>query len=117
MRARLLRSQGSANASEMDGEEEHGGERARKFPRRGNADFRAAIGVDGAVGFAGDHGADDVADGESLESGALRFALRGESVSGFARLRNEKRDFARLDDGIAITELAGEVDFNGNPRE
>ena len=47
------------------------------------------MGVDGAGGVAGDHGADDVADGDGFGAEGDHFALGGEGVGGFSGLGDE----------------------------
>ena len=49
---------------------------------RGDADLRAGVRVDGAVGLARRHAADDVADGDAAGAAALGLAQRGERVGG-----------------------------------
>ena len=45
------------------------------------------------------------------------FALRGQSVRGFAGLADADRQRFRIEDGIAIAEFAAVVHFHGKPRE
>ena len=56
----------AADLAELEGEQEERGELGGEGLGGGDADLGAGVGVDGAVGFAGDHGADDVADGDGL---------------------------------------------------
>ena len=93
------------------------GELAGESLGRGHADLRAGVGVDGAGGFARDHRADDVADGQRLRSFGFGFALRGDGVGGLAGLRNHQRDRVRIDDGIAVAPFAGVVHFDRNARQ
>ena len=75
------------------------------------------MGVDGAVGFAGDHGADDVADGDGLRAEGDHFALGGEGVGGFAGLGDEQAEGVAVGDGIAVAIFAGVVDVDGQAGE
>ena len=59
---------GSADLAEFEGEQEERGELGGEGLGGGDADFGAGVGGDGALGFAGDGGADDVADGEGFAS-------------------------------------------------
>ncbi len=68
-------------------------------------------------GFARDHGADDIADGEGFRSLGFGFALGGDGVGSFARLRNQHRHRIRSQDRVAIAPLAGVVDFDRNAGE
>src|SRR5215472_489800 len=70
--------------------------------------------VDRAGRFAGDHRADDIADGERLRTFGLGLALGGNGIGGFAGLRNHQRDRVRIDNRIAIAPFAGIVDFDGH---
>ena len=74
---------GAADLGELEGEEEEGGQLGGEGLGGGDADFGAGVGGDGALGFAGDGGADDVADGEGLGAGAMssRWAARVSAVS------------------------------------
>ena len=80
----------------------------------GYADFGAGVGVDGAVGVAGDHSSDDVADGNRFGAEGDHFALRGQGVGGFAGLGDEQAEGVGVGDGAAVTVFAGVVDFYGN---
>ena len=75
------------------------------------------MGVDGAVGVAGDRGADDVADGDGLGAVGDHLALRGEGVGGFAGLGDEQAEGVGVGDGVAIAVLAGVVDVDGDAGE
>ena len=46
-----------------------------------------------------------------------RMAQRGERICGFARLRNEQRKPARLQDRLAVTELTRDIDVDRDARE
>src|ERR1051325_6760423 len=54
----------SARFSQMHGEKQKRGELRSEGFRRGHANFGACVGDDGADGFASNHGADNVANGE-----------------------------------------------------
>jgi hypothetical protein len=108
------RIENAANFAKMQREEIEGGELAGEGFGGGDADFGAGVGLDSAVGFAGDHGADHVADGEGLGAASLGLALGGDGVGGFARLRDHHRDGVLADDRVAVTPFAGVIDFHGN---
>ncbi len=107
----------AAQLAELEREQEERGELRGESLGGGDADLRAGVGVDGAVGFARDHGADDVADGDGLRAEANHFALRGERVGGFAGLGDEQAEGVAVGDGIAIAVFAGVVDVDGQTRE
>ena len=98
----------------MHGEQEQRGQLAGERLGRGDADFGAGVSDDGAGGFARDHGADHVADGQRLRSLLFGFALRGQRVGGFARLRNHHGERVLADDWVAVTEFAAVIDLDGD---
>ena len=108
---------GAADLGEVHSKEKQRDELGGEGLGGGDADFGAGVGVDGAVGLAGDHGADDVADGDGGRALGDHFFLGGEGVGGFSGLRDEQADGARVDDGVAVAELAGVVDFDGDAGE
>ena len=61
-----FRVEASAELAELEREQEERGELRGEGLGGSDADFGAGVGVDGAVSFAGDHGADDVADGDGF---------------------------------------------------
>ena len=108
---------GSADLREMQREDEERGELGGEGLGGGDADLGAGVGVDGAVGLAGDSGADDVADGEGLGAFGDQLALGGEGVGGFAGLGDEQADGVGVGDGVAVAVLAGVVDLDGEAGE
>ncbi len=108
---------GAADLREMEGEDEEGGELGGEGLGGGDADLGAGVGGEGALGFAGDGGADDVADGEGFAAFGDELGLGGEGVGGFAGLGDEEADGARVGDGVAVAVLAGVVDFDGEAGE
>ena len=84
---------------------------------RSHADFGSGVREQRAGGFARDHGADHVANGQRLRAFLFGFALGGESIGGFARLRNDDGQGVGGNDGIAIAELAAVIDFDGQTRQ
>ena len=101
----------------MEGEEEEGGELGGEGLGGGDADLGAGVGGDGALGFAGDGGADDVADGEGFGALADELVLGGDGVGGFAGLGDEEADGAGVGDGVAVAVLGGVVDVDGEAGE
>ena len=75
---------GAADLGEVHSKEKQRDELGGEGLGGGDADFGSGVGVDGAVGLAGDHGADDVADGDGGRSLGDHFFLRGEGVGGFS---------------------------------
>ncbi len=103
--------------TELEGEQEERGELRGECLGGGDADLRAGVGVDGAVRFARDHGADHVADGHGLGAERDHLALRGEGVGGLAGLRDEQAQGIAIRDGVAIAVFAGVVDIDGHAGE
>ena len=68
-------------------------------------------------GFAGDGGADDVADGEGFGAFADELGLGGEGVGGLAGLGDEEADGVGVGDGVAVAVLGGVVDVDGEAGE
>jgi len=68
-------------------------------------------------GFAGDHRAHYVADGERGRAFDFRFALRGQRVRGFAGLADANGQRFGIEDGIAIAKFAAVIDFDLQARE
>ena len=108
---------GSADLRDVEGEDEERGELGGEGLGGGYADLGAGVGGDGALGFAGDGGADDVADGEGLGAFGDELALGGEGVGGFAGLGDEEADGAGVGDGVAVAVLGGVVDLDGEAGE
>ena len=75
---------GALDLRQMQGKEEERRDLGTKGFSRSDANFRAGVGVDGAIGVASDHGSDDVADGYGFGAEGDHLALRGEGVGGFA---------------------------------
>ncbi len=107
----------AAHLAEMKSGEQERGELAGESLRGGDADFRAGVGEDGAVGFAREHRAHHVADGENFGAFLAGFAFGGERVGGFAGLADGDREAVLVDDGIAIAEFAAVIDFDGKMRQ
>jgi hypothetical protein len=76
-----------SHPAQMHGQQRQNRERGDKGLGRGDADFRAGVHVNAAVGFARDGAADDVDDGQRAMAAALGLAQRGERVGGLAGLR------------------------------
>ena len=75
----------------------------------GDADFRAGVQIDAAVGLAGDAAADHVAQRQRRMPLALRFAQGGQGVGRLAGLRDGQDDGVAVDRRIAIAELARRI--------
>ena len=102
----------SAELAKLEREQEERGELRGEGLGGGDANFGAGVGVDGAVSFARDHGANHVADGDGLRAERDHLALGGESVGSFAGLGNEQAQGVAIGDGVAIAIFAGVVDVN-----
>ncbi len=81
---------------------------------RGDADLRAGVQVDAAVGLLGDRAADDVADGQRGVPLAFHLAQGGQRVGRFAALRDGEQQRVVVQRRIAIAQLAGVFDFDRN---
>ena len=84
---------------------------------RGDADFRAGVQVDAAVGLAGDRAADDVADRQRRMPLALHLAQRGQRVGRLAALRDREQQRVAVDRRVAVAQLAGVFDFDRDAGE
>ncbi len=67
--------------------------------------------------FARNHRSHHVANRQRLRAFLFRFALRGEGIGRFARLRNHDRQRLWGNDGVAIAELASVIHFHRNARQ
>lgn len=67
--------------------------------------------VDAASGFAGDGGANDVAEAHDESAFLVCFADGCEGVSGFAGLGDGDDEVAAAEDGVAVAEFGGLLDF------
>ncbi len=110
-------SQFSADLAKIRSKQQQSGElRGERFCG-GHADFRAGVRDDRASGFAGDHRAHYVADGERRGAFDFRFTLRGKRVRCFAGLADANGQCFGIEDGIAIAEFAAVIDFDLQARE
>ncbi len=107
----------AAELAQLERQQEECGELRGEGLGGGNADFRAGVGIDGAVSLARHHGVNHVADGHSLGAEGDHLALRGEGVGGFAGLGDEQAERVAVGDGVAIAVLAGIIDIDGQAGE
>ena len=84
---------------------------------RGDADLRAGVRVDGAVGLARRHAADHVADGDAARALPARLAQRRQRVGGLAGLRDDDGELVLRDDRVAVAVLGAVVDFDRHLRQ
>ena len=84
---------------------------------RGDANLRAGVRIDRAVGFARGHAADHVADGDAARALAARLAQRGQRVRGLTRLGDDDRKLLPGHDRIAVPVFGSVIDFNGHAGE
>src|SRR6516162_4503851 len=101
-------------AAEMDRKQGQHGDLGGEGLGAGDADLRSGVKVDAAVHGSGDGAADDVADAERALSLAFRFAQGGQRVRSFARLSDADDDRVLLHGRIAIAELRGVFDLDGD---
>lgn len=79
-----------------------------------DANLGTGVDVDSAVRFARDGGSDDV-DDTDVESSALEAVAHGEDrVGRLSRLGNEDADVVAEDGGLAVEEVGGELDRDGD---
>src|SRR5262249_15483623 len=85
--------------------------------RRGDADLRPGVRVEGAVSFARHHRTLHIADRHAPAAFLFRLAQRGQRVGGLARLRNDHHQRGRRKDRVAVTELRSVINFDGDARQ
>ena len=85
--------------------------RCVSFGRR-DGNFRPRPRVDNLIGFAGNRGADDVGYRQSFRAQTFGFFQRGKCVGSFAGLADDYNQSFFVDNRIAVTVFAGQVDFN-----
>ena len=78
----------------------------------GDADFRAGVREDGAGGFARDHGAHHVADGQRWGAFGLASRCAAKSVGRLAGLADADGERVLVEDRVAISKLAAVVHFD-----
>ena len=108
---------GTANLSQPQSQQKQSHQLRGEGLRAGHSNLRPGVGVDGAIGLAGNHRAHHVADGDGLGPARLAFALRGNGVGGLAALRDDQRHLVLADQRIAIAELAGVVHLDRHARQ
>ena len=112
--ARLAVRQRAARLPEAQGQQVERDELRRERLGRRHPDLGAGVGVDGAVGLAGGHAPDDVADGDAPGAPGAGLAQRGQRVGGLAGLRDRHGQGARADQRLAVAELRGVVDVHAD---
>jgi hypothetical protein len=83
----------------------------------GNTDFGTGVDVDTAVGEEGDGGTDIVDDTNSQSTALQAVAESHQRVSGLPRLRNEHAGVVTEDRRLAIQEVRGQLNGNGDLSE
>ena len=101
-----------AQAAEANGEEEERRQLGGEGLGGSDADLRTGMRVEDVVRLAGNGGADHVADGESAGSPRLGFAEAAQRVGGLAALRDGDAEGPRVDERLAIAELARQIDLD-----
>ena len=106
-----------AHAAEVEGEQCQHDALRRERLGGGDADLRAGVQIDAAVGLAGDRAADDVADRQRRMALALHLAEGGQRVGRLAALRDGEQQRVGVERRIAVAELAGVLDLDRNAGE
>ena len=83
----------------------------------GDADLGPGVQVDAAVGLAGDRAADGVDDRQRGMAPPLGLAEGAQRVGRLARLAEHEDERAVVERGVAIAELAGVLDLDGQVRQ
>src|SRR5207302_5197519 len=83
----------------------------------GDADLRPGMRVEDVVRLAGDRRSDYVADGEPARSPRLGLAEAAQRVGGLAALRDGDAEGARIDERLAVAELARQIDLDRDAGE
>ena len=100
------------HAAQVKGQQGQDGHLCGERLGAGDADFRAGVQINAAVGLAGDAAADHIAQGERRMALAFRFAQGGQRVGRLAGLRDGQDDGVAVDGRVAIAELAGVFDLD-----
>ena len=101
-----------AQAAQVEGEHRENMQLGSKRFGRCDADFRAGVLVDAAIGFASDGRADAVVDRERLVAFSLGFAQRSESVDRFAGLADYDDECVLVEWRVAVAEFGCVFDFD-----
>ena len=78
----------------------------------GDGDFRAGPGVHCGVGLTGNAGADDVHNADGAHTALLAQAQGSQRVGGLTALADDHSECVLFEHGIAVTELAGNIDLD-----
>src|SRR5205807_2623113 len=90
------------------------GPRPRKSRSRA-AENRTGVRVEHVVRLARDGRSDHVADRQTARAPRLRLAEAAQRVGRLAALRDRDAERARVNERIAVAELAGEIHLDGDP--
>ena len=80
-------------------------------------DLGPGVEVDSAIGLAGDGAADGIDNSQGGVTSAPGLAQRSQRIGRFARLAEHEDKRAIVERGVAIAELAGVLDLNGQVRQ
>ena len=83
----------------------------------GDADLGAGVEIDAAVGLAGDGAADGIDDRQRRVPPALRLVESTERIGRLARLAEHEDERPIVERGVAVAELAGVFDLDGQMGE
>ena len=103
--------------AQVEGQQRQDGDLGRERLGAGDADLGAGVEVDAAVGLAGDRAADGVDDRQRRVPPPLGLAEGAERVGGLARLAEDEDERAVVERGVAVAELAGVLDLDGQVGE
>ena len=114
----LVRRQRAAHLRHVQREQVQRDELRRERLGRGDADLRPGVRVDGAVGLARGHAADDVADGDAARRPSLRASRSAASVSAVSPdcVMTIASSFCSTI-GSAVAILGAVVHFDRHPRQ
>ena len=105
-----------AHAGKLHGEQIQGNELGAVGLGGGNRDLRSGPGIHHIIRLAGDGASHHVHDAEHLEAPLLRFPQGRKGIRRFAGLADYDHHGAILQDGVPVTEFAGEIHFDRDPR-
>ena len=80
-------------------------------------DLRPCVGVHDVIRCPGNAAAHHVYNGQHRHAPALGQLEGGQRIAGLARLADDDDQILRLQDGVAVAELAGDIHLCGHPRQ
>ena len=104
----------AAHLRQVQAQDVAGGDLRGEGLRGGDRDLGARVGEDDGVRLARDRRAGRIHDGDDFRALLAGVADRLNGVHGFAALRDGDDQRLLADDGVAVAELAGEFDLDGD---